>query len=814
MTTTQRWSRVSRILSEALDLPEADQAAFLAEAALREPALRTDVFALYEELRRTDEFLEQPTAMAREAAAPSEAFGSYRVIGELGEGGMGVVYLAERDDGQFVRRVAIKRVEGAGLGPDVLRRVRDEREILARLDHPNIARLLDAGLDDGGVPYLVMEHVEGLPFMACCRERALGVPERLALFLKVCAAVQHAHQHLVVHRDIKPDNILVTPEGEPKLLDFGIAKLLGDGPAPEATRTLHPALTLDYASPEQVRGDPVTTASDVYSLGVLLYELLAEVKPYEVSGRSLTEVVRLVCEAVPPPPSAKAAPPRRSELTGDLDSIAAKALEKAPADRYGSVAELAADVAAHLAHLPVKARRPSFAYVGRKFVRRHRTGAGVAALALVGLGAAVGAVVRQGRIAERERALAQQRFEQVRQLAHYVIFDLQDGIAKLPGVTTLRRQMVERSLAYLDSLATGQTANDPALQMELAAAYQRLGDVLGRIGDANLGDRAGALASYGKARKLLEAVVARHPQQADARRQLGRLLLSLDTAQGFDDPKTGTALVERATALWEGLVQEDPVNEDNLRGLASAHFSASMRSPEADRGKVVHMQAALETFEKLLAAKPVDPDRQRNVALCHKYLGTHFFYRDLVPAYEHTRRAVELDSARFAADPHNAQAKMDYTIAVGMLADIHAQREEYDEALQQYQKALALRRELYDADPANAHGRRYLARSLVKVACMHVIAGRPGLAAPLLEETITLSRTLDRTSAQDLWAPGMASLLRGEVALAAHRDPCPAYRRMAELAPDGPRLDGFPDALVKMRDRALARLKACPASGT
>jgi tetratricopeptide (TPR) repeat protein len=808
MNPAARWSRVSSILSHALDLPEAQRTAFLADAIRQEPTLGTEVFALFEEMRQAEEFLEAPAA-ADTGVEPHGAFGPYRVIGELGEGGMGVVHLAERNDGQFTRQVAIKRVGNAAPGPDVLRRFRDEREILARLDHPNIARLLDAGLDAAGVPYLVMERVEGVPVTSYCRERKLSVRQRLALFLKLCAAVQHAHQHLVIHRDIKPGNILVTLEGEPKLLDFGIARILSEAQHDDATRTLNRALTLDYASPEQVRGDAVTTASDVYSLGVLLYELLADAKPYDVGGRSLTEAVRLVCESAPPLPSRAAPPERNTELAGDLDCIVRKAMEKAPADRYGSVAELAADTASHLDHLPVKARRPSFGYVARKFVRRHRAAATVAAAGLALLATGVVAVLWQARVAERERARAQRRFEQVRQLAQYVIFDLHDGIARLTGSTDLRRQMVERSLAYLDSLAAEATG-DARLQTELAAAYSRLGDVLGRPSVANLGDREGAIKSYGKARELLEQVVSRNPGDADARRRLGRLLLDLHTTYTFEQRNLA---LEESMAIWQELVREEPNHEENVRGLASAHFSMFrlQRDPSSDEA-VPHMERALKGFETLLAARPDDPDRKRNVALCHKTLSAHFGTRDPSRTFQHARRAAQLDSERVAAEPHNAQAKLDYTFALSALGDYHSYREENDDALRRFERALVLRRELWEADQANVHARNRLAYMLTRVAEMHVRAGRHRLAAPLLQEAVAHVRALPRQELEDMGTLIKAYLLLGEAALAEKKDPCPSYRPMAALLAKVPEAQhgSFDPATARQRDRALERLKSCP----
>ena len=524
----ERWRQITEVFHSALAREAATRGALLDEVCADDLALRAEVDAMLAAHRDAGGFGDVP-AFAAPAEVPGlqpgDALGAYRIEALIGSGGMGVVYLASRSDGQFARRVAIKRVGHATADADVLRRFGDERQILARLDHPNIARLLDAGLDASGVPYLVMEHVEGVPVTSYCRERKLAVRRRLALFLKVCAAVQHAHQSLVIHRDIKPGNILVTPEGEPKLLDFGIARVLSDAQGGDATRTMNRALTLDYASPEQVRGDAVTTASDVYSLGVLLYELLADAKPYEVGARSLTEAIRLVCESVPTPPSRVAPPEKRAELAGDLDQIVGKAMEKTPADRYGSVAELASDVAAHLDHLPVKARAHSSGYVARKFVRRHRAGTTVAAALLALLAGGVAAVVWQARVADRERARAQHRFEQVRQLANYVIFDLHDGIEKLAGSTELRRQMVDRSLSYLDSLAAeadGDARPADGARRRLRAARRRAGTIVG----CQPGRPRGRVEKLRQGRGRCSMRSSRETRgRQDARRSLGRLLL-------------------------------------------------------------------------------------------------------------------------------------------------------------------------------------------------------------------------------------------------------------------------------------------------
>jgi serine/threonine protein kinase len=308
-------------------------------------------------------------------------------LGEIGHGGMGVVHRARRDDDAFCKTVARKIVRG-GAGPEHLRRFGQERRILAQLEHPNIATILDGGTTAEGQPYLAMEYVEGEPIDAYCARCNLGTRQRLDMFRTVCGAVHYAHQNLIVHRDLKPANILVTADGQPKLLDFGIAKLLAANLDPEAapTATLMPVMTPEYASPEQIRGGPVTTASDVYSLGVLLYELLTGRRPLAVGGDSLEEIVRAVCETEPPPPSdacrsAGSATTRHwvtpRDLQGDLDTIVLKALRKEPSRRYGSAQELSEDIRRHLVGLPVLARPDTFPYRAAKFIgRRSRTRSG------------------------------------------------------------------------------------------------------------------------------------------------------------------------------------------------------------------------------------------------------------------------------------------------------------------------------------------------------------------------------------------------------------------------------------------------------
>jgi tetratricopeptide (TPR) repeat protein len=480
------------------------------------------------------------------------------------------------------------------------------------------------------------------------------------------------------------------------------------------------------------------------------------------------------------------------------------------------VAELAADVAAHLDHQPVKARRPSFGYVARKFVRRHRTGAAVAAALVALLIGGVAAVLWQARVAERERARAQQRFDQVRQLANYVIFDLQDGIAKLTGSTELRRQMVERSLTYLDSLAA-DAAGDGRLLTELAGAYARLGNVLGRQDVANLGDRPAAVTCYGKAEKLLREVISRSPRDKDARRRLGNLLLDLRLVHSSvtpDERDRTLKRLEESTAIWQELVGEDAQDEESLRGLASAHNIAYQfqfrSSPEA---AIDHLKRSLEIIQGLLAAKPQDPELRREASACHRWLALALSRRDPSRAQEHALEAVRIDSERMAAEPHNADAKLEYSLGLEEIGNIHLQQGRHEEALGHFKQALALRRDLWEADRANTLAWNRLLGLLTRIGETHVLAAQHRLAVPFLRETIQHATT--RPDQQQHWvvlSVARAYLSLGEVEFAAKRSPCQSYRRMQEMLRGLPNPDRFfPPETAGLRERARERLKSCPA---
>jgi tetratricopeptide (TPR) repeat protein len=481
-----RWEQVQELFHALLEADPGSRAELLARAAQQDPALS-------EEARALLGAHEAPGLLGTldpRPAAPAARIGPFR-LGELvGTGGMGVVYAAEREGPDFTQRVALKLIRAGYADPRLEERLRHERRILARLEHPGIARFIDGGTTETGQSYFAMEFVEGESLLDYCKARTLGIRERLELFLEVCDAVHHAHQQRVVHGDLKPGNILVTASGRPKLLDFGIAELLEAGGADPGPRTT-PWLTPAYASPEQVRSERLTTLADVYSLGVVLYELLVGRLPYPVLGQPPAEAAHVVQTREPVrPSSAVDDPARRRALAGDLDAILLTALAKEPARRYASVAELSADLRRHLAGEPVTARPPTPGYRLGRFVRRHRVLVGAAALVFVSLVGGITVAVWQAQVARRERdaaALAQQQAEAVTEFVVELFTSADPRQAGLDSVAA--RSLFVRGLAEVEGLRS-----QPLLQAHMLEALGRL--------QASFGDYRGALAMHRRALDL------------------------------------------------------------------------------------------------------------------------------------------------------------------------------------------------------------------------------------------------------------------------------------------------------------------------
>jgi eukaryotic-like serine/threonine-protein kinase len=663
--TEPDWPRVKQIFQDALERPRDLRGAFVSEACGLDQDLRREVESLLAAQDEAGHFLDaSPAADTEEPARlTGRRIGPYRLLDEIGRGGMGAVYRAVREDDTFQKTVALKLVRGGGAHDLDQRRFRRERQILARLEHANIAAVFDGGTTEDGQPYLVMEYVEGLPINEYCQKCSLTTRQRLELFHTVCGALVYAHRSLIVHRDLKPDNILVTAEGVPKLLDFGIAKLLAAGVDPEEapTATLLPMMTPEYASPEQVRGEPVTTASDVYSLGVVLYQLLTGSRPYEMRGESLNGIVYAVCETEPPAPSAAVQdqPTLPGELRGDLDTIVLKALRKEPTRRYLSVQELADDIRRHLDGHPVLARGDTLAYRAAKFVGRHKAPVVAGVLVLASLAAAMVGIARQAGIARVERARAERRFADVRRLANAFLFEFHDAIADLPGSTTARELVLRRSAEYLDELSREAQGN-VALQRELASAFQRLGDVQGGGGVANLGRSQAAMESYRKALALREAVLAqgRPPQWADREglaqlhMHLGRFLVStgdLEAAEHHD---------RRSIALLEASAPDGPPPRERAARQAAAYHSLGF--VQARRGQ---RAAALESLQKAVTLgkdlADLDPGKglaAGSLALIQSDLAEQLSAAGrTAEALGAVRQAIRTLEGLMASDVHNAR---------------------------------------------------------------------------------------------------------------------------------------------------------------
>jgi tetratricopeptide (TPR) repeat protein len=674
-----------------------------------------------------------------EPGVAGRRMGPYQIVRPLGHGGMGAVYLAVRDDDQFHKEVAIKTLKFELDGGPAVARFRHERQILAHLEHPNIARLLDGGTTEHGTPYIVLEYVRGEQIVEWCERQQLSIAQRLRLFRQVCDAVTYAHQHLIVHRDLKPGNILVTTEGVPKLLDFGIAKLLDtssltgiENGAPTATSAL--MMTPDYVSPEQVAGGPISTATDVYSLGAVLYEVLTGHRPHSLRNYDAVEIARIVCETEVRPPSAQG----NHKLRGDLDTIVLKAMQKDPARRYVSAAELSEDIRRHLEGLPVRARRDTVAYRASKFLRRHRLGVAATIVTVLSLAAGVAVSLREARIAER-------RFAQVRELANTFLFQFYDQVTPLPGSTAVRASIVETARKYLDGLSA-EAGTDTSLLLELAQAYERLGNVQGRTGSANLGQLDQARHSYQTAINLYARLRVNAASTEDLRRRLAKVLMAyarleynayredsaetltrrmLDLIPADDRAEPATRMLQalgvrslaeirqRQGHAPEALASLESARS-SLLALQSSHYTDASLGDEINitreriaraRVYVGDLDAAALEFEQLLKDTPACHEENPSSAACRtlavRLIWTADVYaasdrpnlHDFAKAAALYEKAVRIRERQAAIDDHDRQVRFDLAASYGKLGDA-VWESDPTRALALYDRALGTARTL------------------------------------------------------------------------------------------------------------------------
>ena len=755
--------------------------------------------------------------------------GPWALVSCLGQGGMGEVWLAERADGQFQGRAAVKLLHPGLDSRHVLARFAQERQALARLNHPNIARLLDAGATPTGRPYFVMEHVEGVPL----HQAVAGLPlaQRLALFLQLADAVAHAHGKLLLHRDLKPGNVLVTGDGQVKLLDFGIAKALdplealevGDG---GGTLAGERPFTPHYASPEQVRGEPLAPSTDVYSLGVLLYQLLSGVRPVGREARTPAAVLKAVLEEQPLRPSALDGavatepmwPQLRPQLAGDIDHIVLKALDKDPDRRYASVQALAADLRAHLDGRPVAAQRATLAYLALKFVRRHRWAVAAAALGGLGLATTLAALLLQGRAlaalglaaggaglalalwqagrAERARARAERHVRGLRKLASRVVFEYHDGIRHLQGATAIRQAMLADAADYVREIEDA-AAQDPRAAYELARMAHRLALLEGATYSEGLEQTDRAEASYARALRLVAMACGPEQRDPDVLLECASIVADaaeFDQRQGRLAPATAGSPGAAGRDALSGLHHARRLTERAQAGAPGhRHLHELLGTFEGRIGRLLgnaidvnlgrwrearaHLEASVAHMQRYSAGRGHDAEGRRQHAWALVGLASwHRLAGDPAQALHYIEEGMAQIDAAAAAAPEVAVYSTMATMMRTHLAATLAGAGRLDEAVALNQEALARNEAARAADAADAVRHRDHALMLTGQARLLVDGGRSSAALPLLREAhgvLAAITGLAHDAYLTRWV-AEAEVLRARAELEAAADPATA----------------------------------------
>lgn len=800
------WDRVENLFLAVADLAPEERERFLQSACGEDPALRAEVESL---LACDDKGVGDICAAVESAAAllldvPAAAgahLGAYRVEEEIGHGGMGTVYLGARDDDQYQKRVAIKVVKRGMDTAEVLSRFRHERQILANLDHAYIARLLDAGTTPDGRPFFVMDYVEGLPLDVFCRRQGLDIKAHCRLFLMICDAVSYAHRNLVVHRDLKPANIFIMGDGTPKLLDFGVAKLLSADAETALTRTTIPRpFTPEYASPEQVRGHPVTTATDIYSLGAVLYELLTGERAQPITSSSPVEIERAVCDTEVPRPSL-AAPC----LDADLDSIVLMAVRKEPERRYASVDQFVEDLRRYLDGRPVVARQSSFAYRAFKFVRRRRYEVAAAALVVASLVAGIVIALVQSRqteaarrtaVAERaiayrersraeaesrqaesarqaealqrsiadqqrnqaveERARAERRLTELFQLADRTLFDIHDVISELPGAIEARRQIVKTTLDYLQSLEKDPVLDD-RMRLALSTAYSRVGGIQGDPYRPSLGDFPAAAESYSRAKALLQPLYLRKNHDPDL------LYRWIEAEAGLDEATARTGHRKEAV---EALLKVLPISH-RLAHLRPSEKWAVTQEPSIHHRLAILMRDNLEQSlehsnqeiaiqTELVARFPKELDLQESLASALSTVAYSFGARgEMAKATELYERSIRMREEMLPVRSDNVNLRRGLIVVYGNYAGLLGvpwlpNLGRSVEARAVCRKAVALARQMIRADSQDMTVRLDLANALARLGSIEPEPGGAAESLTTLQEAIEMFHSLMKASPKSL----------------------------------------------------------------
>ena len=788
--TPKRLQRLESLFDAAMEQAPAKRSAFLLQACPDDPELRAEAESLIRSHESAGDFIESPAVeekFARELMdsgyLPMPRIGPYKIIRELARGGMGTVFLAVRDDDQYRMQVAIKLLKRNLNSESVVKRFKSERQILAGLDHPSIARLLDGGTTPDGIPYFVMEFIDGNPIDDYCRTRELSVTDRLQIFRAVCSAVHYAHRNLVIHRDLKPANILVTSEGLPKLLDFGIAKLLDAQNRADAVASMGLRLmTPRYASPEQLRGLPVTTSSDVYSLGVLLYELLTGEHPYRTSSQLPFEIAQAICEQHPEKPSSRvranpetgksaaSAQSLRKRLSGDLDCIVMKALSKEPESRYASVEQLSEDIRRHLESRTVIARKDSLAYRTGKFIGRNRVAAIAAALIALALLGGIAVAGWQARMAQQQRihaeaALdrAERRFQNLHSIASF-LFEFDEQLKMFGGSYEARKALTQKGIDYLDNLSK-ESENRPALLKDLASGYIAVHRV-----NYELTDYSEAEKTIEKAVLILEALLNHQPENIEIRRMLlesYRSAANIKSRQG--QSISATQIRDKAIAVADPLLVRAAEFGGDSNAWACLMALGNVNTSIDDQKEAVKSYQAALRILKTEGGK-IHGFGHRSVAETYAAIAEAYSgIGDSAPGLLNARSALATLNELRSTYPESLLDPEADQLFLNRLGEIFLRCGEPGAAIERSSEAIAIGEELVRNNPDSSLRIR-LAASRRNAARARAAAGKPEEAVNDLRQSIDLLRSvssLDRfyptaryellsslSDVADLWSEG------------------------------------------------------------
>ena len=766
------WSRLESLFTQALDLPPESRRAFITRECSGDTLLREELQRLLDAKSEAGEFLAPPTLKFS-----GHRFGNYEALSELGRGGMSVVYKGRRHE-DFEKSVAIKIL------------LLQPNQSIQASETQILARLLDAGSTSSGFRFLVMEFIDGVP----CSTYAANLPihQRLRLFLAICRAVQYAHQSLIVHRDLKPANILVTADGTPKLLDFGIAKLLSTDTTLAQTQGIR-AYTPDYASPEQILGQPVTTASDVYSLGALLCEILSGKPPRNLNTLSTADLIsEIQRDSIPDLP-----------FSGDLALIAQKALRRLPAERYQSAADLASDIERYLNNEPILARPASWSYHASKFIHRHKLAVAASTLAIAALiGTTTWALIQSN--------LATSRFEQVRRLASKLLFEIHDAVEPLPGSLAASKLITASSTEYLDAISSDPRASLD-VQLDVIRGYLRLAAISGKdIGDRSMGDSSAAESLANRAVLAGRRTLSQYPASTDTKALLADALTSLAAAKSLrNQPQAAVTLLDEAIQL------ATPIATTNPRKARLSYILKSASVPrfaldESDAAFAL-LNRSLELNKQLYAAEPSSPTALQRLAEIHMDLSLRLAtLRDFAKADSHSKEAYRLNAIRYQANPR--AVRLPFSASIGQLATSALRAKDFPEAIRLYREMLEIRREIAAEDPNDTNAQVRLATAFDRLGNTLSNAQQHPEALRQLDTALQLIRKLhtadpanSNTQREFLYTLGDLSEAHGRAGNPAKA--CAfAKEFLANLKSAGP---STLTALKRHTDRATDRAKSC-----